>query len=164
MRENGRTKSRYVGKELPAAGFLKKGKAEMDAGLVVGLVGIFVAIYFGVRSMFQSSDMEALQRALRVNSQAMFNHLNRIGGRSNNLLGRADLTGETREFVTGINETSIAARQWLVAFSREHAQFVPTSEIAWEPLQLPPERPRPFWRRAFFLADPTRAAVKTPDV
>src|ERR1700751_1098129 len=107
----------------------------MDVGIALAIVGILVAAYFGVRSMFQSSDMEALQRALRVHSQAMFNHLNRIGGRSNNLLQRDNLTVETREFVTGINETSIAARAWLVAFSREHAQFVPKSEIAWEPLE-----------------------------
>jgi hypothetical protein len=74
----------------------------MDVGIVLAIVGILIGAYFGVRSMFQSSDMEALQRALRVNSQAMFNHLGRIGGRSNNLLQRDNLTVETREFVTGI--------------------------------------------------------------
>ena len=121
------------------------------------MVGMLIGLYFGVRSIFQSIDMEALQRALRVSNQTMFNYLYRIGGRSNNLLQRDNLTVETREFVTGINETSIAARAWLVAFSREHAQFVPEFEIAWEPLDLAPERPRPFWRRVFFLSDPTHA-------
>jgi hypothetical protein len=128
----------------------------MDVGIVVGIVGILVAAYFGVRSVFQSSDMEALQRALRVNSQAMYNHLWRIGGRCNKLLESHDLSVETREFVTGFNETSIAARSWLVAFSREHAQFVPKFEVAWEPFELLPERPTPLWRRLFFLSEPAR--------
>jgi hypothetical protein len=47
----------------------------MDVGNALAIVGILVAAYFGVRSMSPSSDMETLQRALRVNSQAMFNHL-----------------------------------------------------------------------------------------
>jgi hypothetical protein len=93
----------------------------MDVGILLAMVGMLIGLYFGVRSIFQSIDMETLQRALRVSNQAMFNHLYRIGGRSNNLLQRDNLTVETREFVTGINETSIAARAWLVAFSREHA-------------------------------------------
>jgi hypothetical protein len=92
----------------------------MDVGILLAMVGMLIGLYFGVRSIFQSIDMETLQRALRVSNQAMFNHLYRIGGRSNNLLQRDNLTVETREFVTGINETSIAARAWLVAFSREH--------------------------------------------
>jgi hypothetical protein len=134
-----------------------EGEAEMDVvGIVLAILGILVAIYFGVRSMFQSSDMEDLQRAVRVNSQAMYNHLWRIGGRCNVLLQRDDLSVETRQFVTGFNETSIAARSWLVAFSREYAQFVPKFEVAWEPLELPPERPRPLWRRLFFLSEAAR--------
>ena len=40
----------------------------MSIDAVLAIVGILVAAYFGVRSMFQSSDMEALQRALRVDS------------------------------------------------------------------------------------------------
>jgi hypothetical protein len=91
-------------------------------GIVLAIVGILIGAYFGLRSLFQSNDMEALQRALRVHSQATFNHLYRIGDRCNVLLQRDNLTIETREFVTGFNETSIAARAWIVAFSREHAQ------------------------------------------
>lgn len=44
-------------------------------GIILGIVGLLVAAYFGVRSMFQSSDMEALQRAVRANNQAMYNIL-----------------------------------------------------------------------------------------
>ena len=40
----------------------------MSIDAVLAIAGILVAAYFGVRWMFQSSDMEALQRALRVNS------------------------------------------------------------------------------------------------
>ena len=93
----------------------------------------------------------------------MYNNLWRIGGRSNNLLERDDLTVETRQIVSGINETSIAARSWLVAFSREHAQFVPKFEVAWEPLELTPEeRLGPLWRRVFFLSEPTRPTGSPP--
>jgi hypothetical protein len=103
---------------------------------VVGILGILVAAYFGLRSMFQSSDMEALQRAVRANNQAMFNILWRIATQCNVLLRRDDLTVETKQFATGINEATIAARSSLVAFSREHAQFIPIFELAWAPKGL----------------------------
>jgi len=51
-----------------------------DSGIVIGIFGLLGTLYFGVRSMFQSSDFEALQRALRANSQGLYNNLWRIGG------------------------------------------------------------------------------------
>jgi hypothetical protein len=64
----------------------------MDAlGIIVGILGIVVALYFGVRSMFQSSDMEALQTALRANSQAVYNHMGRMGASAQELKSAADL-------------------------------------------------------------------------
>lgn len=126
-------------------------------GIILGIVGLLVAAYFGVRSMFQSSDMEALQRAVRANNQAMYNILWRIANQSNVLLRRDDLTVETKQFATGVNEATIAARSSLIAFSREHAQFIPSFELAWEPREFAlEERSRPFWRRVFFLTEPTR--------
>ena len=129
----------------------------MDVGILLAIVGILVGAYFGVRSMFQSSDMEALQHAVRANNQAKYNILWRIANQSNVLLRRDDLTVETKQFATGVNEATIAARSSLIAFSREHAQFIPIVELAWEPRPFAlDERPRPFWRRVFFLTEPTR--------
>ena len=120
----------------------------MDVGILLAIVGILVGAYFGVRSMFQSSDMEALQHAVRANNQAKYNILWRIANQSNVLLRRDDLTVETKQFATGVNEATIAARSSLIAFSREHAQFIPIVELAWEPRPFAlDERPRPFWRR-----------------
>lgn len=85
-------------------------------GIILGIVGLLVAAYFGVRSMFQSSDMEALQRAVRANNQAMYNILWRIANQSNVLLRRDDLTVETKQFATGVNEATIAARSSLITY------------------------------------------------
>lgn len=129
----------------------------MDVGILLGIVGILVGIYFGVRSVFQSSDMEALQRAQRANTQAMYNHFWRIATLSTRIGSRDDSMAESRQNAIAMNEITIAARTQLVAFSREHALFVPIFEVPWEPIQIPPlERPRPLWRRLFFLSDPTR--------
>ena len=45
----------------------RKPRMEM-LGIVLGILGILVGIYFGVRSVFQSIDIEALQRAQRKHS------------------------------------------------------------------------------------------------
>ncbi len=45
----------------------------------VGIVGVAGTFYFGIRSMFQSSDFETLQRALRAYNQALYNNLWRMG-------------------------------------------------------------------------------------
>jgi hypothetical protein len=133
----------------------------MDVGILLGIVGILVGIYFGVRSMFQSSDIDALQRAQRANTQAMYNHFWRVA----TLTSRIGKTGDdsiigARQVAMAINEITIAARAQLVAFSREHAQFIPIFEDSWKPIEIPPlELPRPLWRRLFFLPAPTRPPV-----
>lgn len=127
----------------------------MDVGSLLGIVGVFVGIYFGVRSVFQSSDIESLQRAQRANTQAMYNHFWRIATISTRV-GRRD--EEDRQIAIAMNEITIAARTQLIAFSREHTLFIPTFEAPWEPIEIPPlERPRPLWRRLFFLSEPTRS-------
>ena len=129
----------------------------MDIGIVLGIVGIFVGIYFGVRSVFQSSDIDALQRAQRANTQAMYNHFWRTATLTTRI-GKTpdDSIVEARQVAVSINEITIAARTQLVAFSREHAQFIPVFEEPWKPIEIPPlELPRPLWRRLFFLPAPT---------
>jgi hypothetical protein len=101
-------------------------------GIILGIVGILVGVYFGIRSMFQSSDMEFLQKALRANSQATYNHLGRMGASAQELKSATDLQ-KAKELATGINEVSQAAQSSIIAFSREHAQFVPRGEPPWEP-------------------------------
>jgi len=51
----------------------------MDVGIVLALLGILIGGYFGMRSIFQSNEMESLQIAVRANSQAMYNNLWRGG-------------------------------------------------------------------------------------
>jgi hypothetical protein len=123
-------------------------------GVVFGVIGVLLAAYFGIRSLFQSSDMEALQRALRAYNQAMFNNLTRIGGRGEEILKLDELKDDLKEakrFATGITEMTQAARHWVNAFSREQAQFVPSYEAAWEPKELPPQAPKRFLRRFLFV-------------
>lgn len=132
----------------------------MDVGILLGIVGILVGIYFGVRSVFQSSDMEALKRAQRANTQAMYNHFWRIATLSTRIGSRDDSVVEARQTATAMNEITIAARTQLVAFSREHTLFIPIFEVPWKPIEISPlERPRPLWRRLFFLSEPTGPAV-----
>lgn len=122
----------------------------MDWGLIVGVIGGLLAIYFGIRSLFQDSDMEALQRALRAYNQAMYNNLYRMGQRGEAILQVNELK-DAHQGAAGISEITQAARHWVVAFSKEHAQFVPFFEPAWKPKPLPAQEPQAFWRRIFFV-------------
>ena len=98
----------------------------MDIGIMFGIVGILVGIYFGVRSIFQSSDIDALQSAQRANIQAMYNHFWRTATLTTRIgTTRDDSIVEAREVATSIHEITIAARTQLVAVSREHALFIP---------------------------------------
>jgi hypothetical protein len=126
-------------------------------GILLGIVGILVGIYFGVRSVFQSSDIEVLQRAQRANTQTMYNHFWRIATLCSRIGSGDDAIVEARRIGTAMNEITIAARTQLVSFSREHNLFIPIFEEPWKPIEiLPLERPRPLWRRLFFLSEPTR--------
>ena len=122
-------------------------KPTMD---VVGVIGLLLAAYFGIRSLFQSSDMEALQRALRAYNQAMFNNLWRMG-QSGEVILKSDELKEAQQHAAGISEMTQAARHLVIAFSKEQAQFAPYYEPAWEPKALPPQEPKPFLRRIFFV-------------
>jgi hypothetical protein len=55
-------------------------------GLLIGVVGLLLSAWFGIRSIFQSQDIEALQKALRAYHQGMFNNLWRIGGNAEDAL------------------------------------------------------------------------------
>lgn len=129
-------------------------------GTLLGILGILVGIYFGVRSVFQSSDIEVLQRAQRANTQTMYNHFWRIATLSHRIGSGDDPIVEARKIATAMNEPTIAPRTQLVSFSREHNLFVPIFEEPWKPIEiLPLERPRPFWRRLFFLSEPTSSPL-----
>jgi hypothetical protein len=91
---------------------------------VIGLFGVLGTFYFGIRSMFQSSDYEALQRAVRANSQGLFNNIWRMGANAEQALKAVDLT-EAQQLARGVADMSQTARHTLVAFSKEHARFLP---------------------------------------
>lgn len=133
----------------------------MDTALAI--VGIVIGFYFGMRSVFQSIDMEALQRALCAESQATFNLFWRIATLTNRIGGGDDPVIQAKGTAREINEITIAARTHLVAFTREHIGFVPKYEVPWEPIQVGTlKRPKPFWRRVFLLHDPTHATTDNP--
>ena len=46
--------------------------------LIVGIAALLLTCWFGIRSMFQSLDREALQSALRAYNQALYNNLWRV--------------------------------------------------------------------------------------
>jgi hypothetical protein len=103
-----------------------------------------LSAFFGVVSVCQAIARKDQQRALRAYGQGMYNQLWRMGASAEALLACNDLS-EAKRIATGINEVSQAVRNAVIAFSREHARFVPYSEPQWEPRQLP----QPFWRRIF---------------
>jgi hypothetical protein len=117
---------------------------------VIGLFGVLGTFYFGIRSMFQSSDYEALQRAVRANSQGLFNNIWRMGANAEQALKAVDLT-EAQQLARGVADMSQTARHTLVAFSKEHARFCPSFEPAWEPKPVSTAVERSWWRRLFRL-------------
>lgn len=116
--------------------------------LTITIISLLVALWFGVRSMFQSQDLEALQTALRAYNQGLFNNIWRMGANAEDALKAADLA-EAQQLARGIADMSQTTRHTLIAFSREHARFVPRQEAAWNPLPLEAERPRSLWRKLF---------------
>ncbi len=118
--------------------------------LIIGVVALLVTCWFGLRSMFQSQDREALQAALRAYNQALFNNLWRMGGNAEQALKSPNLN-EAQQLVKGVADMSQTARHTLVAFSKEHTRFVPFYEPAWEPKPLPPEPTRSLLRRLFWI-------------
>jgi hypothetical protein len=121
-------------------------------GIVVGVLGVFGTFYFGIRSMFQSSDFESLQRAVRANVQGLYNNIWRMGSNAEEAL-RADDLNEARHLARGVADMSQTARHTLIAFSKEHAHFVPFPEAAWKPEPLPDDamKRKSLWRRLFWL-------------
>jgi hypothetical protein len=117
---------------------------------VIGPLGVLGTFYFGIRSMFQSSDFESLQRAVRANSQGLFNNLWRMGANAEGVLKAADLNA-AKQLAQGVGDMSQTARHTLVAFSKEHARFCPSYEPAWKPEPLPAEPAKSWWRRLFWL-------------
>jgi hypothetical protein len=123
------------------------------ASLVIGIAGVLMGFWFGVRSMFQSQDLEALQTAVRAYNQGLFNNVWRMGANAESAL-KAAKEAEARELIRGVADMSQTARHVMIAFSREHSQLIPYKDEAWESHPRPPEvagKPpeKPFWRRFF---------------
>lgn len=119
---------------------------------IVGVIGVILAVYFGVRSILQSQEMETMKRALRANNQAAFNNLWLVGALADNLLKSDDLH-VVKQFASQINGISHSGRHWIVSTSKEQVLFKPFLEPAWKPEPLPPQRPKSFWKHVFFLPE-----------
>lgn len=115
---------------------------------VVGVGGVLLTVWFGLRSMFQTQYLESLEKALRAYNQGMYNNLWRVGEGAERALKAGSLV-EAQQFAKGVAEISQTARHTLLAFSKEHTRFVPFHEPAWEPAPLAPEPPRNWWHRFF---------------
>lgn len=115
---------------------------------IVGVGGVLLTVWFGLRSMFQTQYLEGLEKALRAYNQGMYNNLWRIGEGAERALKVGSLV-EAQQFAKGVAEISQTARHTLLAFSKEHTRFVPFHEPAWEPAPLVPEPPRNWWQRFF---------------
>jgi hypothetical protein len=116
--------------------------------LIITIASLLLSVWFGLRSMFQSQDREALQTALRAYNQALYNNLWRIGDNSDRAL-KANNLAEAQQLARGIADISHTARNMLIAFSKEHTRFNPSYERAWEPNPLGPE-PKPSRLRGMF--------------
>jgi hypothetical protein len=119
-------------------------------GLVIGVVALLVTCWFGMRSMFQAQDREALESALRAYNQALFNNLWRIGANAEQALKSSNLV-EIQQLARGIADMSQTARHTLVSFSKEHTRSIPSFEPAWDPKAPPPEPTRSLLRRLFWI-------------
>jgi hypothetical protein len=115
---------------------------------IVGVGGVLLTGWFGLRSMFQTQYLESLEKALRAYNQGMYNNLWRIGEGAERAL-KVDSLAEAQQFAKGVAEISQTARHTLLAFSKEHTRFVPFHEPAWEPAPLAPEPSRNRWQRFF---------------
>jgi hypothetical protein len=109
--------------------------------LKLEIFGLVLSAWFGIRSMFQSLDREALQTALRAYNQGIYNNLWRMGANAETVTTTENLA-QAQRLAQGIADMSQTARQTLIAFSREHARFIPLQEAAWDPNPLGPEPKR----------------------
>jgi hypothetical protein len=117
---------------------------------IVGIAGVIGTFYFGIRSMFQSSDFEALQRALRACSQGLYNNIWHMGENAEQAVSAVDLV-RAQQLAKGIADMSQTTRHTLVAFSKEHARFSPSYESAWDPKPVLTEAHQSWWRWLFRL-------------
>jgi len=114
---------------------------------VVGAVGVAGTFYFGIRSLLQSGDAEALQKALRAYNQALFNNLWYIGNEAEQTV-KATTLEDAKRISQGVAAVSQTARHTVVAFGEEHALKKPYYEPAWEPKPLAPT-PKAWYRKIF---------------
>jgi hypothetical protein len=114
--------------------------------LIIGIFALLLTAWFGIRSMFQSLDREALQTALRAYNQALYNNLWRMGDNAEKALEASPT--EAQQLAKGIADMSQTARHTLVAFSK--ALFAELkNQIGLRRLRL---RRLRFVREQFFLA------------
>jgi len=119
----------------------------VDWGIVLTVFFGVLSVVFGLQTWRQSIERREQQRAIEVFSQGLYNNLWRMGAGGEKLLGCDDLN-EAKRIAYGISEVSQGARNFVISFGKQYAEFVPYAEAAWEPKPLPPKL-RPFWRRAF---------------
>ena len=121
-----------------------------DQNTVINVVALLLTAWFGLRSIFQSQDREALQLALRAYNQSLYNNLWRVGEIAERAL-KTDSLSEAHNFASGISEMSQGARHTLIAFSKEHTRFKPFYEPAWDPAPVGPEPAKSLVQKLFWL-------------
>jgi hypothetical protein len=120
------------------------------ASLILGVVGVLLAFYFGIRSLLQSQNLEGLQEALKAYNQGVYNDVWRIGHVAGAASESDDLEA-THQMTHSIGEMSHLIRHHVVAFSNRHTGFTPSYQSAWDPKPLPLEPPRGWWNKFFQL-------------
>ena len=112
----------------------------MDGTAVVGILGMCGTFGFGILSLYQWTTITGLRRAMRANTQTLYNNFWSVANEAEQILAHVEdpkIDVLDRNIIlkrsSAVNSTSVAARHTLINFGRNYADFVPTYEKAWSP-------------------------------
>jgi hypothetical protein len=108
----------------------------------IGIVGTVGTFGFGILSLYQWTALSALRRAIRAHTQTAYSNFWSIGNEMEQLLKTARLPNTVLENATVVhhssaaNATSMAARNEVINFGRNYANFAPKYEQGWNPEEV----------------------------
>jgi len=112
----------------------------MDWIGAVGVLGTCGTLRVGILSLYQWTTITGLRRAIRANTQTLYNNFWTAANDANQIsthVADSKIDVLDRSLIlkrsSAVNSTSIAARHTLINFGRNYADFVPTYEEAWKP-------------------------------